>query len=130
MCKKEEDCDFAHDEKDLRYTLDIYKTALCNNYNKGSCKLGDKCRFAHGESELKSKPAHLQANASPQKKPSYKKHSPQYQGMYFDNMQYQPMMYPYAFDQFYPPYNDFNGHYKDGNEKPLAEVKINSKAEQ
>jgi hypothetical protein len=46
-------CKFAHDEKDLRHTPDMYKTALCHNYSKGSCKLGDKCRFAHGEEELR-----------------------------------------------------------------------------
>lgn len=52
-CKLGDLCKFAHDEKDLRYTMDMYKTALCNNYSKGNCKLGDKCRFAHGEDELR-----------------------------------------------------------------------------
>lgn len=53
LCKNGEHCNFAHDEKDLRYTMDMYKTALCNNFNKGNCKLGERCRFAHGEQELR-----------------------------------------------------------------------------
>lgn len=49
-------CNFAHSELELRSTPNLYKTALCNSFMSGECKLGEYCRFAHGEGELRMKP--------------------------------------------------------------------------
>jgi len=44
-------CYFAHGVKDLS-SSSIYKTKMCKDYLKGSCRRGDYCNFAHGESEI------------------------------------------------------------------------------
>ena len=49
-----DNCNFAHSELELRSTPNIYKTALCNSFMSGECKLGEYCRFAHGETELRT----------------------------------------------------------------------------
>lgn len=48
------ECNFAHSELELRSTPNLYKTALCNSFMAGECKLGEYCRFAHGETELRA----------------------------------------------------------------------------
>ena len=39
-CLHSDKCKFAHSEKELRSTPDVYKTAICHNWKNGKCKLG------------------------------------------------------------------------------------------
>lgn len=44
---------FAHGDSDLRVTAGIYKTQICNFYERGHCKKGDRCNHAHGDADLR-----------------------------------------------------------------------------
>ena len=71
MCKKGDDCPFAHSQSELREKPNLHKTKLCQTFiegkiafvrphihNKieGKCPKGNNCCFAHGEEELRSTP--------------------------------------------------------------------------
>merc|ERR1719272_1662200 len=49
----DENCYFAHGETDLRVTEGIYKTQICNFFERGYCKKGDRCNHAHGAVDLR-----------------------------------------------------------------------------
>lgn len=49
----DENCTFAHGEGDLRVTEGIYKTRVCNFWERGFCKKGDRCNHAHGQKDLR-----------------------------------------------------------------------------
>ena len=57
---------FAHGDSDLRVTAGIYKTQICNFYERGHCKKGDRCNHAHGDADLRP-------TMSPQKTPAKEK---------------------------------------------------------
>lgn len=44
---------FAHGDGDLRVTAGIYKTQMCNFFERGYCKKGDRCNHAHGVADLR-----------------------------------------------------------------------------
>lgn len=57
ICKKGNDCPFAHDADELRDKPNLFKTQLCETYlQHGHCEKGENCTFAHGETELRSTP--------------------------------------------------------------------------
>jgi len=56
ICKKGNDCPFAHDMDELRDKPNLYKTKLCDAFLQGQCTKGEECSFAHGEEELRSTP--------------------------------------------------------------------------
>ena len=37
-----------------RPAVDLTKTKLCLNFERGACTFGAKCKFAHGEHELRA----------------------------------------------------------------------------
>ena len=37
-----------------RPAVDLTKTKLCLNFERGACTFGTKCKFAHGEHELRA----------------------------------------------------------------------------
>lgn len=55
VCKKGDECSFAHDESDIRVGISLKKTRMCHAWQNGNCNQRD-CRFAHGEGELRSTP--------------------------------------------------------------------------
>jgi len=56
ICKKGNDCPFAHSGDELRDKPNLYKTKLCEAFLQGQCTKGEECSFAHGEEELRSTP--------------------------------------------------------------------------
>jgi hypothetical protein len=53
-CKYGSNCNFAHDEVQLKPKPDLLKVVLCARFmGKGRCPMGDNCRFAHGQEELR-----------------------------------------------------------------------------
>jgi len=56
ICKKGNDCPFAHTMDELRDKPNLYKTKLCEAFLQGQCTKGEDCHFAHGEEELRSTP--------------------------------------------------------------------------
>jgi len=56
ICKKGNDCPFAHTMDELRDKPNLYKTKLCEAFLQGQCTKGEECSFAHGEEELRSTP--------------------------------------------------------------------------
>lgn len=56
ICKKGNDCPFAHTMDELRDKPNLYKTKLCDAFLQGQCTKGEDCHFAHGEEELRSTP--------------------------------------------------------------------------
>lgn len=53
-CKYGSNCNFAHDEVELKSKPDLLKVVLCARFmGKGRCPMGDNCRFAHGQEELR-----------------------------------------------------------------------------
>jgi len=57
ICKKGDDCPFAHSSDELRDKPNLFKTQLCQTFlQEGHCEKGENCTFAHGESELRSTP--------------------------------------------------------------------------
>merc|ERR1719272_1928002 len=60
-----ENCYFAHGETDLRVTAGIYKTQICNFYERGYCKKGDRCNHAHGNVDLRPAAAPLFVPTTP-----------------------------------------------------------------
>jgi len=57
ICKKGNDCPFAHSMDELRDKPNLYKTKLCDAFlQAGRCNRGEDCNFAHGEVELRSTP--------------------------------------------------------------------------
>merc|ERR1712217_353978 len=52
-CNYGESCIYAHGDADLRVTKGIYKTQICNFYERGYCKKGERCNHAHGVVELR-----------------------------------------------------------------------------
>jgi len=56
ICKKGNDCPFAHSDDELRDKPNLYKTKLCDAFLQGQCNKGEECSFAHGEEELRSTP--------------------------------------------------------------------------
>lgn len=53
FCRLGSGCSYAHDKVELKGAPDLYKTKLCNEWQKGNCK-DSTCRFAHGRQELRS----------------------------------------------------------------------------
>jgi hypothetical protein len=60
LCKKfanggcdDPNCNYAHQEDELRSTDVFFKKTLCTWNEKGKCRNGAKCRFAHGIKELR-----------------------------------------------------------------------------
>ena len=49
-------CNYAHQEEELRVQPNLKKTKLCNAYLGGRCLNGVNCSFAHGEDELRATP--------------------------------------------------------------------------
>lgn len=47
-------CMYAHGEGDLRVTQGIYKTQICNFYERGYCKKGERCNHAHGKEDVRA----------------------------------------------------------------------------
>lgn len=45
-------CTFAHSRRELRQTIDHYKTNMCRNWLQGRCSKPNTCNHAHGEQEL------------------------------------------------------------------------------
>ena len=37
-----------------RPAVDLTKTKLCLNFERGACTFGTKCKFAHGQHELRA----------------------------------------------------------------------------
>jgi len=57
LCKKGNDCPFAHSEDEIREKPNLEKTKLCPQFlEEGKCNKGNRCAFAHGEEELRSTP--------------------------------------------------------------------------
>lgn len=56
ICKKGNDCPFAHSEDELREKPNLLRTKLCEAFLVGQCDKGDECSFAHGEDDLRSTP--------------------------------------------------------------------------
>lgn len=57
ICKKGNDCPFAHTSDELRDKPNLFKTQLCQTFlEHGHCEKGENCTFAHGEDELRSTP--------------------------------------------------------------------------
>eukprot|EP00918_Siedleckia_nematoides_P101470 GHVU01221644.1.p1 GENE.GHVU01221644.1~~GHVU01221644.1.p1 ORF type:complete len:159 (-),score=16.74 GHVU01221644.1:407-883(-) len=57
FCKKGESCSYAHSDDELRPSINLDKTKLCQEFLFRRCtKNGRECRFAHGETELRSTP--------------------------------------------------------------------------
>jgi hypothetical protein len=55
FCSKGDQCDFAHDLKDLQALPNLFRTRLCLAFQRtGKCKYPDTCRYAHGLSELRT----------------------------------------------------------------------------
>lgn len=55
QCKKAHNCDFAHGEDELIYKPDLWKTALCRDWQGHRCsRPSAKCPFAHGRQELRT----------------------------------------------------------------------------
>eukprot|EP00913_Durusdinium_trenchii_P033970 g31797.t1 len=62
-CNMGANCNFAHDQRELRAQPDLVATRLCFQFSrKGQCKNGDACKYAHGKSELRR--LHPQSTAS------------------------------------------------------------------
>jgi len=58
ICNKAENCKFAHGEAELSILPDLKKTALCQDFARGTCSLSaEQCEFAHGPGELRKSPA-------------------------------------------------------------------------
>lgn len=56
-CPFGDECHYAHNEMEMLFHPDLYKTKECNYYNTSSadsCSKGDLCSFAHGKDELRS----------------------------------------------------------------------------
>lgn len=54
-CDRGPDCSYAHDEADLRPSINLSKTKLCLNFaRKAQCERGGQCPFAHGSGELRA----------------------------------------------------------------------------
>lgn len=56
-CPFGDECHYAHNEMEMLFHPDLYKTKECNYYNSSSadsCSKGDLCSFAHGKDELRS----------------------------------------------------------------------------
>ena len=61
-CNMGANCNFAHDERELRAQPDLLATRLCFQFSrKGQCKNGDACKYAHGKTELRRMPADKKA---------------------------------------------------------------------
>jgi len=57
ICKKGDECPFAHSSDELRDKPNLFKTQLCQTFlQDGHCEKGENCTFAHGETELRSTP--------------------------------------------------------------------------
>jgi len=57
ICKKGENCPFAHSDDEIREKPNLHKTKLCQAFlEEGKCSKGKGCSFAHGEEELRSTP--------------------------------------------------------------------------
>jgi hypothetical protein len=56
ICKKGNDCPFAHSVDELRDKPNLFRTQLCEAFLQGQCDKGDDCTFAHGETDLRSTP--------------------------------------------------------------------------
>lgn len=54
-CRYGEACPYAHNESEIEHAPDLTKTALCIQFDKGSClKRSEDCPFAHGREELRT----------------------------------------------------------------------------
>lgn len=55
LCKKIPRCNYAHEFNELKRSVCLSKTRLCNDLKKsGACQRGGKCSFAHSLTELYS----------------------------------------------------------------------------
>lgn len=72
------DCKYAHNEKELRSTDNLYKTSMCIQYAKGKCQAGRHCRYAHHASERRKIESSLDgsfhSDESRVRKPVYSTH--------------------------------------------------------
>lgn len=55
-CNRGAECNFAHNQTELREVPNLKKTKLCQQFAIGKCQMGGKCSFAHGEEELRYTP--------------------------------------------------------------------------
>jgi len=54
-CTKGEECNFAHGKEQLCSLPDLKKTALCEDFIRGSCPHDkEHCQYAHGQDDLRS----------------------------------------------------------------------------
>jgi len=54
LCKRGNNCTFAHSRRQLRPQPDLYRTQMCIDFlQNGSCDFGANCRYAHSEKELR-----------------------------------------------------------------------------
>ena len=54
-CVHGQDCEYAHDVREIKNTPDLRKTTLCEMYENAKCaKSSEQCRFAHGKSDLRA----------------------------------------------------------------------------
>ncbi|CAE7528285.1 Zfp36 [Symbiodinium natans] len=75
-CHLGAECNFAHDEGELRDQPDLVSTQLCFQFaRKGFCKNGEACTFAHGKGELRRlAKAGKSGHAAPDHKKVSKRH--------------------------------------------------------
>mmetsp|Transcript_77764 Transcript_77764/g.219901 ORF Transcript_77764/g.219901 Transcript_77764/m.219901 type:complete len:325 (-) Transcript_77764:259-1233(-) len=65
QCHYGSDCGFAHSPEELTYAPDLTKTAICTNWQNGTCpKASSACPFAHGQEELRLTPAFAKSRLS------------------------------------------------------------------
>eukprot|EP00929_Paragymnodinium_shiwhaense_P094625 TRINITY_DN5531_c0_g1_i2.p1 TRINITY_DN5531_c0_g1~~TRINITY_DN5531_c0_g1_i2.p1 ORF type:complete len:357 (-),score=51.06 TRINITY_DN5531_c0_g1_i2:227-1297(-) len=53
-CQRGDKCTFAHGRNELSDAPDLTKTAICQKFKRGECRLrSEVCQFAHGEHEIR-----------------------------------------------------------------------------